>query len=382
MKRLTAELGCRTAAGALCVALGGLLVCATGASAQTTVSRTPGALIISGNPNTVNPPTPWLKQGEWSGTAEIENARKLTQWELELGMPDRAGVIFGGVLQQQKQLGWSDGTALEMFRERMKDLPSVEAKAAMRVAITVLARRESLRVTPKGRSSAPSVAEHRLALGTGFFVTDDGYLVTCEHVVSGATSFHVRSGGFPLPARLIKKDREIDVAVLKVDGTFRASPVLIDASPDFSFPALPIPAQPQVKLGDPVFTIGFPNPDVQGVKPKLTRGEISSLAGIHDDPCYFQVSVPVQPGNSGGALVDECGNVVGVVTARLDDVATYESSGALPQNVNYGLKSRLVYAFLNKVPELAGKLKAAGTTRDREAALATAERAAVLVIAE
>ena len=155
--------------------------------------------------------------------------------------------------------------------------------------------------------------------------------------------------------------------MLKVDGAFQA---------------LPVAAQPGVKLGDAVFTIGFPNPDVQGVEPKLTKGEISSLAGIRDNPRYFQISVPVQPGNSGGALVDERGNVVGVVTMRLDDAATYEASGALPQNVNYAVKGSLVRTFLGMVPELAGKLKAPRETKDRDTASVAAERAAVLVIAE
>src|SRR5207302_7312555 len=125
-----------------------------------------------------------------------------------------------------------------------------------------------------------------------------------------------------------------------------------------TFRAIPLAPESRVKLGEAVFTVGFPNPDVQGVEPKLTRGEISSLAGIHDDPRYFQISVPVQPGNSGGALVDESGNVVGVVTARLDDVTTYEVSGALPQNVNYAVKGALVHDFLNGVPGLSSKLKA------------------------
>jgi S1-C subfamily serine protease len=155
--------------------------------------------------------------------------------------------------------------------------------------------------------------------------------------------------------------------VLKVDGAFQA---------------LPVTAQPHVKLGEAVFTIGFPNPGVQGVEPKLTRGEISSMAGIRDNPRYYQISVPVQPGNSGGALVDESGNAVGVVTSRLDDVATYKASGALPQVVNYAVKGRFLYGFLSGVPELSGKLKAPRTGRDREAASGAAERAAVLVVAE
>jgi hypothetical protein len=248
--------------------------------------------------------------------------------------------------------------------ERMARAEVIEAQ---RRAAAFVAKKEGGRGGADGISPTPEIAEGKGCAGTGFFVTDDGYFVTCEHVVRGASSFHVRSPSGSLPARLIKKDRTIDVAVLKVGGAFRA---------------LPVAAQPRVKLGEAVFTVGFPNPVVQGVEPKLTQGEINSMAGARDNPRYYQISVPVQPGNSGGALLDECGNVVGVVTSRLDDVATYEESGALPQNVNYAVKGGLVYSFLSGVPELSGKLKAPRTGRDREAASATAERAAVLVVAE
>ena len=241
------------------------------------------------------------------------------------------------------------------------DDPSAMIKAAAMAQATAPPAKQ--RVTPR----APESGEGTMVAGTGFYVTDDGYLVTCAHVVQGATSFHVKSPGGSIPAKLIKKDRTIDVALLKVDGAFRA---------------LPVAPAPRVQLGDAVFTIGFPNPVVQGIEPKLTRGEISSMAGIHDNPSYFQISVPVQPGNSGGALVDENGNVVGVIASRLDDAKTWEISGSLPQNVNYAVKGGLVRNFLNAVPELSGKLKAQHTARDREAASAAAERAAVLVIAE
>jgi S1-C subfamily serine protease len=246
-------------------------------------------------------------------------------------------------------------------------MTSTQIVEGQRRAVVFVAKKEGGGGESGDISPTPEIGEGKGCAGTGFFVTDDGYFVTCEHVVRGATSFHVRSPGGSLPARLIKKDRTIDVAVLKVDGAFRA---------------LPIGAQPGVKLGEAVFTIGFPNPVLQGVEPKLTRGEISSMSGIRDNPRYYQISVPVQPGNSGGALVDESGNAVGVVTSRLDDVATYQASGALPQNVNYAVKSSLVYDFLSRIPELSGKLKAPGTAKDRQLASAATERAAVLVVAE
>ena len=114
-----------------------------------------------------------------------------------------------------------------------------------------------------------------------------------------------------------------DVALLKVNGTCNAVPLVASGG---------------VKLGDSIFTIGFPNTIVQGTEPKLTKGEVSSLAGIQDDPRHFQISAPVQTGNSGGPLVDRFGNVIGIVATRLGDMATLKNTGSLPQNVNYALR--------------------------------------------
>jgi len=137
-----------------------------------------------------------------------------------------------------------------------------------------------------------------------------------------------------------------------------------------------------VKLGESMFTIGFPNPGLQGVEPKLTDGNISSLAGAQDDIRHFQISVAVQPGNSGGGLLNSVGNVVGIVTARLSDKAALDSSGALPQNVNYALKSAYVLSLLESVPELAGKLKEPWSVKERkfEDVVKEAQEAAALIV--
>ena len=95
----------------------------------------------------------------------------------------------------------------------------------------------------------------------------------------------------------------------------------------------------------------------------------------------FQISVPVQPGNSGGALVDERGNVVGVVAAKLSARAALSVSGALPENVNYAVKSSYLLSFLESVPEVAAKLREPNTTeRKFEDVVKAAEQAAVLVL--
>src|SRR5665213_1808307 len=127
------------------------------------------------------------------------------------------------------------------------------------------------------------------------------------------------------------------------------------------FSPLPIAASRSAHLGGTVATIGFPDPSLQGFSPKLAKGEIASLSGAGDDPRYFQISVPVQPGNSGGALVDERGNVIGIVSAKLDASTALAMSGSLPENVNYAIKSSLLLSFLESVPEVDAKLKAQNT---------------------
>ena len=79
-----------------------------------------------------------------------------------------------------------------------------------------------------------------------------------------------------------------------------------------NFPYLNIVSSSKVKAGDRVFTLGFPNIHLQGTEVKYTEGTISSLSGVANNPRYFQISTPVQSGNSGGPLVNEKGQVVGI----------------------------------------------------------------------
>ena len=76
---------------------------------------------------------------------------------------------------------------------------------------------------------------------------------------------------------------------------------------------------------------------------------------MQDDPRHFQISASIQPGNSGGALVDERGNVIGVVVAKLSQKAALATSGALAENVNYAVKSSFLLGFLESLPEVAAQ---------------------------
>jgi TPR repeat protein/V8-like Glu-specific endopeptidase len=168
--------------------------------------------------------------------------------------------------------------------------------------------------------------------GSGVFVTADGLVLTAAHVIKNAAVVKVRTQEGLKTAQVLSVDVADDVALLKCEGQFSPVPVKNSAG---------------IKLGQSVFTIGFPDPLLQGFSPKMTRGEISSLMGIEDDPHDWQISVPVQPGNSGGPLFDESGNAVGLVVAKLKSDAANDAVGAVPENVNYAVKSSYALSLLS-----------------------------------
>ena len=188
-----------------------------------------------------------------------------------------------------------------------------------------------------------SSAAFALSTGTGFVITDDGYIVTNFHVVDGGTNFAVRTiSGDVLAARVVRVDRANDLALLKADST-KLQPIAVTTSGD-------------VRKAERVITIGFPQVSLQGLESKVTDGIISSLSGIQGEPNTFQISVPVQPGNSGGPLILENGLVIGVIVSKLSPLATMKN-GSLPENVNYAIKSNYLLEFLRTEPAVAKKLK-------------------------
>ena len=225
-----------------------------------------------------------------------------------------------------------------------------------------------VKATAEGKpATAKEVAESKPSgSGTGFFITDDGYIITNQHVAGEGATVRLVTAAGSIAAKVVKVDKANDVALLKAAGKFTALPV--------------IPSR-GVRLGATATTVGFPNPGLQGFAPKLARGEIASLAGARDDARHFQISAPIQPGNSGGALVDERGNVIGVVVAKLSQKAALATSGALAENVNYAVKSSYLLSFLESVPEVAAKLKEAHTKeRKFEDVVKSVEQATVLVL--
>ncbi len=242
------------------------------------------------------------------------------------------------------------------------------AEAQRASAEFVPKRPQATRERPQPRSDDGADQINQLkATGTAFAVTNDGCLVTNFHVAAAGSRIKVSTPNGVRLAKIVKTDQAHDLALLKIDSKVVGLPVIDSGS---------------VRLGQTVFAIGFPNVEVQGLKPKLTKGEISSLAGIQDDERYFQISVPLQPGNSGGPLLNTHGNVVGVTSAGLNAAKALNITGSLPQNVNYAVKSSFLMPFLKSMPELPAKLVTArqGAERPFEDVVAEAQSAVLLLL--
>jgi len=185
-------------------------------------------------------------------------------------------------------------------------------------------------------ASAPSA--DRSSLGTGFFITDGGLLITAYHVVANFNEVSVIMPGMRrLKAQVIKLDPVNDIALLRVSSIT---------------PFLYLSHSQGVPPGMDVVTVGYPQVGIQGLAAKITRGIVNSSSGMRDDPGSFQFSAEVQKGNSGGPLMGPGGTVVGVVRSKLDALKLSQTTNDLSQNVNYATKSVRLLEFLGNIPGL------------------------------
>jgi hypothetical protein len=183
------------------------------------------------------------------------------------------------------------------------------------------------------RATVPAPSEARRSQGTGWPVAG-GYIVTNVHIIEAASTVTlVRQDGTRIAAAVALKDHANDLALLSA-----VDPSLLPA-------ALPV-ADRDATLGAQVFTIGFALSPVLGTQPRLTSGQINALVGLQDDERSYQISVPIQLGNSGGPLLNVRGEVVGVVNAKLNAGLIQELTGDIPQNVNFAIKGAHVRSLL------------------------------------
>ena len=176
-------------------------------------------------------------------------------------------------------------------------------------------------------------ANAQVSTGTGFAVAP-GLLVTNHHVIDGCTAIEVVSADGRRRAAVVDADPLIDLALLRVPGMRGGAAKL--RSPN------------NVRLGEPVMVFGFPLSGSLTSGGNFTSGLVSGLRGLRDSVGEIQITAPVQPGNSGGPVMDASGSVVGVVVAKLDALRSAIATGDIPQNVNFAVSLDILSEFLTK----------------------------------
>jgi S1-C subfamily serine protease len=271
-----------------------------------------------------------------------------SDWGRNLLSPDRPlGIGAGFRVQPSESAGCRFDLRLVLAdgREsllRDRDIcaeQEVAMQAALRVApppapAPVPAPASIRPATPSVEQQAPN-ANARAATGTGFLVAPNRVL-TNHHVIDGCNRVLLRApdgrwlGAVP-PARV---DTQLDLALLSVPG--------------LPGPTLAFRSGPAVRRGEGVVVFGFPLAGLLSSDPKLTRGEVNGLAGLSDNPIHFQISAEVQPGNSGGPMLDMQGQVIGVVVSKLNAQRVAQRTGDIAQNVNFAVKGEAALAFLRR----------------------------------
>ena len=212
---------------------------------------------------------------------------------------------------------------------------------------------------------APPPAPARRALdpvstGSGFRVSVEGHILTNAHVVRGCAEVRVPPAG---AVAVAARDEAADLALL--DGPAGGAVAAFRQGRG-------------IRPGAGAIVIGCPLRNALASGAQVTVGNVSALAGPDDDRRLIQITAPVQPGNSGGPVLDLSGNAVGVVVSKLDAVAMARATGDIPQNVNFAVSAGAARAFLDS-EGVAYKTAPSDEARAPDAIAAAARAFAVLV---
>jgi hypothetical protein len=170
--------------------------------------------------------------------------------------------------------------------------------------------------------------------GSEVVVGDSGEILTNNHVVDECIEISVQlpTSKSKETAGLVARDKENDLSIIRMKSS----------SPSVAAFRGGIP----LRIGDRVIALGYPLSGLLASTVNLSVGVVSALAGLGDDSRYFQISAPVQPGNSGGPLLDASGHLAGIVSAKLDAIRAMREWGDIPQNINFAIKADVAKAFL------------------------------------
>ncbi|SEO22521.1 trypsin-like peptidase domain-containing protein [Bradyrhizobium sp. OK095] len=220
---------------------------------------------------------------------------------------------------------------------------------------TKVAAKPTVAADKQGAPSAPKQGRAESYFGTGFVVSPNGHVVTNNHVIKGCAG-DIKgnlTGEAAVTLRVVSSDANNDLALLQAPSTttFKDFVRIRDRS---------------IRSGDSIIAIGFPYHGMLTSDFTVTTGIVSSLSGIRNDTRFLQISAPVQPGNSGGPLFDNTGQVVGVVTGKVDALRIVAATGNIPENINFAIKTGALRDFLDNsvVPYQTAEPKAELKTTD------------------
>ena len=180
----------------------------------------------------------------------------------------------------------------------------------------------------------PARAIGETITGSGFVVSPDGDLVTNAHVVSSCRTVAVKQGDRSYIATVLASDRNVDLALVRTAPQAKPTEIAV------------LRQSPPLRAGEQAISYGFPLTGALATEGNLTVGYVSALRGLGDDPHSIQITTPIQPGNSGGPLLDSSGNVIGVVAAKLDALRVMRATGDVPQNINFAIDLATLKRFL------------------------------------
>lgn len=205
--------------------------------------------------------------------------------------------------------------------------------------------------SPVINESGSNASSKLSSTGSGFVVSASGYLLTNHHVANGCSNLKIRDS----------LKIEHDVTVVATDA--RNDLALLQMIKPVALPAATFRANGSVEAGENVVALGYPLAGMLASEVNVSFGYVSATAGLADDTSMLQISAPVQPGNSGGPLLDQSGNLIGVVVAKLDAIKVAKAIGDIPQNINFAVKGEVAQVFLkaHKV-----KFKTAAQTKKLE----------------
>ena len=187
-------------------------------------------------------------------------------------------------------------------------------------------------ITLRG-SASPETNNIETSSGTGFFVSRDGYILTNQHVIDGCREVQVNTNDDRHMVSVIAVDRVNDLALLKSELT-----------PSAIFPI----SRETPALLQNIYVAGYPFGDEISSSVKVTAGIVSSLSGIGDNESNIQIDAALQPGNSGGPIIDQFGNAIGVAVEKLSYEYIMELYDAIPENTNFAIKASVAANLLDE----------------------------------